>query len=160
SLLTYRQAARWSTDIKEFTSTRRMPPWKPVEGGPFHGERRLSQKEIATLSAWADGSAPEGDPTEAPAARDFAAGWQLGRPDVGLPVPEPRPIGPAGDDLFRVFVLPTGLTEDRDVAAVEVRPGNRRIVHHALVYYDRSGKARARQQAEERRNKKSREGDR
>src|SRR5436309_10372317 len=55
ALTTYRQAVRWAADIKEYTRTRKMPPWKPVEGADFVGDRRLSDKEIALLSAWADG---------------------------------------------------------------------------------------------------------
>jgi hypothetical protein len=142
SLLTYRQAVRWAADIKDFTARRRMPPWLPVEGGPFHGERRLSDKDVATLAAWADGGTPEGDRRDAPPPPAFAGGWQLGPPDLVLEVPHDMTLAADGGDLFRVFVLPTGLREDKHVAAVEVRPGNRRVAHHALVYFDLSGKAR------------------
>jgi hypothetical protein len=159
SLLSYRQAARWSADLQEFTRSHRMPPWKPVEGGPFHGERRLSEKEIATLAAWADSGVPGGEVSEAPAGLEFPAAWQLGTPDLVLTVPAAMTVGPSGDDLFRIFVLPTGLASERDIAAVEVRPGNRRIVHHALVYYDRSGKALMQQRAEGQRTKRAGEGD-
>jgi hypothetical protein len=141
-LLTFRQAVRWAADVKDFTARRRMPPWLPVEGGPFHGERYLPDKDIATLAAWADGGTPEGDPRDAPPAQLSNGDWHLGRPDLVLDVPADMTLGADGDDLFRVFVLPTGLREDRHVAAVEVRPGNRRVAHHALVYFDRSRQAR------------------
>jgi hypothetical protein len=58
-----------------------MPPWKPV-GGPGYNERRLTDKELATLAAWADGGTPEGDVKDAPKPRDFGGGWQLGKPTL------------------------------------------------------------------------------
>ena len=142
SLTTYKQAVRWAADLKDYTQSRKMPPWKPVGGLPFHNERRLSDKEIATFAAWADGGTPEGDPGDAPPRRTFAEGWQLGVPDLVLTVPEEMTVGAAGNDLFRCFVLPTNLLEDRYVTAYEVRPGNKRVVHHTLNVYDGTGKAR------------------
>lgn len=142
ALLTYKQAVNWADDIKEYTQERKMPPWKPVDGPAFHSERKLSEKDIATLAAWVDGGTPEGDPKDAPPPRRFVEGWQLGQPDLVLTVPEEMTIGASGPDLFRCFVLPTKLTEDKFVTAVEVRPGNGRIVHHTLNYFDTSGKGR------------------
>jgi peroxiredoxin len=142
ALMTYKQAVNWADDIKEYVQERKMPPWKPVEGPAFLGERKLSDKEIATLTAWVDGGTPEGDPKDAPPPRQFVEGWQLGQPDLILTVPEEMTVGPSGPDLFRCFVLPTNLTEDKFVTAVEVRPGNSRIVHHTLNYFDTSGKGR------------------
>ncbi len=142
SLLTYKQAVNWAADIKEYTHSRKMPPWKPSVGQPFHNERRLTDQELATLAAWADGGTPEGDPKNAPPPRQFAQGWHLGQPDLILSPPDDFTLGPAGIDMFRVFVLPTNLPEDTHVTAVEVRPGNARVVHHALLFLDRTGAAR------------------
>ncbi len=142
ALMTYKQAVNWADDIKEYTQERKMPPWKPVEGRAFHNERKMSSKDIETLAAWVDGGKPEGDPKDAPPPRKFVEGWQLGQPDLVLTVPEEMTIGASGPDLFRCFVLPTNLTEDKFVTAVEVRPGNSRIVHHTLNYFDTSGKGR------------------
>jgi hypothetical protein len=137
--LTYRQAVNWGSDIKTYTQQRKMPPWKPVAGLPFHNERRLSAKDIATLAAWVDGGMPEGDAKTAPPPRQFTAGWQLGQPDLVLAVDGDFQVGASGGDLFRCFVLPTHEAEDRYVTAVELRPGNPRIVHHALLYVDTTG---------------------
>jgi peroxiredoxin len=143
SLLTYRQAVNWANDIKEYTQSRQMPPWKISAGLAFHNDRRMPEKEIATLAAWVDGGMPAGDPKEAPPPRQFPPhGWHLGQPDLVLSVPAEMQVGPSGKDLFRCFVLPTGLTEDKYVAAVEVRPGNPRIVHHTLQFLDRTGQGR------------------
>ncbi len=142
ALMTYKQAVNWADDIKEYTQERKMPPWKPVEGPAFHNERKLSDKDIRTLAAWVDGGIPQGDAKDAPPPRRFAEGWQLGQPDLVLTVPEEMTVAPGGPDLFRCFVLPTKLTEDKFVTAVEVRPGNSRIVHHTLNFFDASGKGR------------------
>jgi peroxiredoxin len=159
SLMNYKQAVNWASDIKEYTRERRMPPWKPVEGLPFHNDRRLTQKQIDTLAAWVDGGTPEGDPKDAPAPKKFTDGWQLGKPDLVLEVAEDFTLGPSGKDVFRCFVLPTGLKEDKFVTAVEVRPGNSRVVHHSLNFFDKSGRARAMEKKERDRVKKPGEQD-
>ncbi len=143
-MTTYKQAVNWASDIKEYTQSRKMPPWKPVEGVAFHNERKLSDKDLSTLAAWVDGGAPEGDPKDAPPPARFVEGWQLGEPDLILTVPEEMTVGPAGGkDLFRCFVLPTDLGEDRYVTAVEVKPGNSRVLHHTLNFVDhRTGEGR------------------
>ena len=142
ALMTYDQAVNWAGDLKEYTQSRKMPPWKPVEGPAFHNERKMSDKDLEILAAWADGGTPEGDPKDAPKPREFVDGWQLGRPDLVLTVPEEMTIDAAGKDLFRCYVLPTNLTEDRYVVAVEVRPGNKRVLHHTLNYWDTTGEGR------------------
>jgi peroxiredoxin len=147
SLMSYRQAINWASDIKDFTQSRRMPPWKPVEGDEFRDQRKLSDREIAILAAWADGGTPEGDPKDAPEPRKFVDGWQLGEPDLILTVPNDFQVGASGRDVFRCFVLPTNLTEDKYVTAVEVRPSNRRVVHHTLNFIDTTGQARKLEQA-------------
>jgi hypothetical protein len=140
--MSYRQAVNWAGDIKEYTQSRRMPPWKPAEGVPFHNERRLTDAQIATLAAWADGGTPEGNLADAPPPRRFPDGWQLGQPDLVLTPPDEFQLGPSGKDLFRCFVLPTNLPEDVYVTAVEVRPSNPRVVHHALLFIDGTGQGR------------------
>lgn len=158
-LMTYSQAVNWASDIKDYTQTRRMPPWKPTEGLPFHDERKISDKDISTLAAWVDGATPEGDPKDAPPPRQFASGWQIGTPDLVLTVPEEFTLGGNGRDVFRCFVLPTNLTEDKYVSAVEIRPGNPRIVHHTLLAIDLSGGARKLDEKERNRPKKEDEAD-
>lgn len=142
SLMNFRQAVNWASDIKEYTHNRKMPPWKPSEGPALQHERRLSDRELAVLADWADHGTPEGDPKDGPTPVVFADGWSLGTPDLVLTVPEDFQLGPTGKDLFRVFVLPTGLTEDKHVVAYEVRPGNPRIVHHTLNFLDTTGQGR------------------
>ncbi len=159
-LMTYKQAVAWAADIKDFTQAHRMPPWKVNDGPAFHNERRLSETDIATLAAWADGGTPAGDPKDAPPSRRFIDGWQLGQPDLVLMVEKPFQLGATGNDLFRCFVLPTNLPEDKYVVAVEIRPGNPRIVHHALLAIDTTGTARKLDQAERAKSVKETDTDR
>jgi peroxiredoxin len=159
SLMTYRQAVNWAADIKEYTQNHKMPPWKPVEGPAFLNERKLTDKEIGTLGAWAHGGTPEGNPQDAPLPRQWVQGWQLGQPDVILTPSDDFQVGPSGRDIFRCFVMPTNLPKDVYVSAVEVRPGNPRVVHHALLFVDVSGQARKLEQKEKEREKKGDEVD-
>lgn len=142
SLLTYKQAVNWAADIKAYTQIRQMPPFKIAEGVAFLNDRRMTDKEIATLAAWVDGGTPAGDPKAAPPERKFVEGWKLGEPDLILRGSDEFVLGPNGKDLFRVFVLPTNLKEDSYVRAVEVRPANARVVHHALLFIDTTGQGR------------------
>jgi peroxiredoxin len=160
SLMTYKQAVSWAADIKEYTQSRQMPPWKPVAGPAFLNERKLADKDITTLAAWVDGGTPEGDPQDKPPPRRFVQGWQMGQPDLVLTVSEDFQVGPSGRDVFRCFVLPTNLPEDKYVTAMEVRPGNPRVVHHALLFADTSGQGRKLEQKEQERSKSPDELDR
>ena len=142
SLMTYKQAVNWADDVKDFTKSRKMPPWKATGGKDFDGDRRLSDNEIQTIVKWVDNGCPEGLAADAPAPKKFPEGWQLGKPDLVLTLDEDFVLGPTGKDLFRVYVMPTHLTEDKYVVAVEVRPGNPRVVHHTLNFFDATGSAR------------------
>ena len=144
SLLDYAQARKRADDIAAVTAQRSMPPWhaSTTEGGPFRGARRLSDRELKTLADWAEAGAPEGDPNAAPPPRVWNSDWTLGPPDLILRVSEPYSLGAAGPDEYRVFVLPSGLTEGRWIAALDFKPGNVKIVHHIMVACDTSGSGR------------------
>ncbi|HTE19217.1 MAG TPA: redoxin domain-containing protein, partial [Armatimonadota bacterium] len=143
SLLTYTDAKKWAGEIKEFTHKRIMPPWKAEPGhGEFMDVRRMSDDEVGKLAAWADAGSPEGDPKQAAAPREWPQDWMLGKPDLVLTMPEQFSVEATGEDVFRCFVLPTNLTENKQVVAVEIRPGNPRVLHHVLNFIDTTGKAR------------------
>jgi Flp pilus assembly protein TadD/mono/diheme cytochrome c family protein len=148
-LTTYAEVRRRARQIVKVTRARVMPPWPPVEGhGAFKGERRLDAEQIATLARWADRGMPEGATADLPAAPRFADGWQLGTPDLVLTPGESWTLPADGEDVFRNFVLPAPIASRRYVRAVEIRPGNARIVHHANALLDRSGVGRERDAAE------------
>lgn len=142
SLMTYRQAVNWAEDIRTYTESRAMPPWKPVAGPAFQHERRLTEAEIRTLGQWVDAGCPEGNPQAAPPAPVYRDEWKHGTPDLVLTPDADFFLGASGRDLFRCFVLPTHLDEDRYIIGYEVRPGNAQVVHHTLNFWDRTGMAR------------------
>ena len=150
SIESYEQARKRATDIVSVIEDRLMPPWKasPHAGVKFKDERLLSEKDIATIIAWSEAGAPEGDPRDLPPPPRFADDWQLGTPDLIVDIGADFAIPASGDDIYRCFVIPTKLEKDQYVTAIEYRPGNRRVVHHLLAYVDISGKARERDEAD------------
>ncbi|MBI3471926.1 MAG: ascorbate-dependent monooxygenase [Candidatus Solibacter usitatus] len=143
SLTNYEEVSAFAPEIKKATQSRKMPPWHAVPGyGEFKNERRLSDAEIDTIARWADAGAPRGDMKLAPAPVKYSDDWALGPPDAVITPDVSFDLEPSGDDEYRCFVAPTSYAEDRTIQAIEVRPGNRKVVHHVLIYTDLSGKAR------------------
>jgi len=135
SLLTYNVARPWARAIREKVLNREMPPW---HADPSHGEfandRSLTRREIDTIAAWVDSGAKQGNPADLPAAPNYVEGWSIGKPDVVLTMPQEVTIAASGPDEYQYFAVPTRFTEDRYIQAVEVRPGNRKVVHHLVVF--------------------------
>lgn len=122
-----------------------MPPWLPAPGyGDFAGERRLADTELKLLADWVSQGKPAGDPALVPSAPHFTEGWQLGPPDMIVRMAVPYTVPAAGSDLFRNFVLPINLKETRYIRAFELRPGDKRLVHHANLFVDHRGTLRRR----------------
>ena len=120
-----------------------MPPWKAEQGADvFHDARRLGGEEIDTLRRWVEQGTPEGNPADLPALPKFTEGWQLGEPDAVLDPGEDSTCRPTGRTSTAASSSRRNFGEDRYLAAMEVRPGNRRIVHHAMGYVDVTGMAR------------------
>jgi hypothetical protein len=150
ALETYEQASKRAADIATVAEDRLMPPWKaaPHVGVKFKDARTLTDAQVATLVAWAQGKAPLGNPADLPPAPKFPDDWQLGTPDLIIDMGAQFAVPADGEDIYRCFVIPTHLEKDQYVTAVEYRPGNRRVVHHMLAYVDISGKARERDAAD------------
>jgi mono/diheme cytochrome c family protein len=143
SLLTYEDARQRARKIAGMAAKHEMPPWKAEPGyGEFANERRLSPAEITTLGEWARSGAPEGDPKDKPALPTFPEGWQGGTPDKVLTVDGSYTIAGDGSDQYRCFVLPINNDREMHLVNVEFRPGNPKIVHHAILFLDTSGTAR------------------
>jgi hypothetical protein len=169
ALQTYAQARAWARDIRIYTNSGAMPPWKPVQGyGEFVGEseRSLSDHDRAVLAAWADGGAPAGNRrrshahaggmkryhahsralmrsraplsglTRSSVGAAFHGGWKLGEPDLVIGPDRPYHLAAEGEDVYRNFVIHTGFPTDVYLSGIEVHPGNRRVVHHLLVFVD------------------------
>jgi hypothetical protein len=131
----------------EEVKDKRMPPWKPAPNPLLAGERSLPPDAAKVLERWVAQGMPEGDPKDAPPPAKFSDGWQLGEPDLVLEAPSETIVAAAGKDHFRVVVFPTNLSEDKYVVAMEVKPGNPRVVHHTLQLIDTTGAARKLQDA-------------
>lgn len=148
SLLTYDDVKRHAAQIADVTKRRFMPPWLPERGyGKFVDERRLTEAQIQAIQDWVKQGTPAGNPSKAPAAPKFATDWQRGQPDLILRTAKPYQLPPEGGEIFWNFVLPVNIPAPRWVRAIEVRPGNSRVFHHANVILDRSRAARRKESA-------------
>jgi hypothetical protein len=140
SLLSYDDAKKRGNLIAAVTQSRYMPPWHATHGfGEFADERRLTDQQIAAIGEWVKQGMPEGDASKAPKVPQFPEGWHLGQPDLILEMPASFELPASGPDIFRNFVIPTHLAEDKWVRAVEFHPSARKAVHHVLYAYDASG---------------------
>jgi tetratricopeptide (TPR) repeat protein len=145
SLLTYEDVRPRARRIVEVTRTRTMPPWKPEPGhGRFEGERRMADREIAAIQDWAAQGMMRGEPADLLPLPNWADTWQLGTPDVVVQMAEPYVLPSQRNDVFRTFVIPIPLNAPAYVRAVEFRPGNARVVHHANIKVDRTRLSRRR----------------
>jgi len=134
-LVTFRDVRPWARAIQQKTSTRAMPPWgADAHYGKFRNDRSLTDRQIATLAAWADGGAPEGDTKDLPRLPQFVDGWQIGQPDQTFEMLADFDIPAKGAVDYQYFEVPTNFTEDHWMQAGEVRAGDRAHVHHIIVY--------------------------
>lgn len=142
NLLNYADVSQRSKQIAEVVSTRFMPPWLPEPGfNHFQNERILTPQQIATITNWVAAGAPEGAAARAPQPPPFTNNWQLGQPDLIVKMAEPFALPAEGPDVYRNFVIPIPVTSERYVRAMEFRPDNGRVVHHAFFAFDDSGEA-------------------
>ena len=134
SVLSYKDVRPWAKSIREKVVSREMPPWHAdPHVGQWMNDRRLSQKEIDTITAWVDGGVTEGNAKDLPPMPKFADGWAHGKPDVVLQMAEEYTLAASGPDEYQYFFVPTNFTEDKFISFAEVRPGNRQVVHHIVV---------------------------
>ena len=136
SLLTYKDARPWAKAIHNAVLTGMMPPWHADPAySEFTNARGLTDDEKATISRWVAAGAPEGNPADLPPAPEFTDGWQIGEPDLVLEMVEPYAVPAKGTVQYEWTYIPTNFTEPKYVQAIEIRPGNRKLVHHVLAYY-------------------------
>jgi mono/diheme cytochrome c family protein len=148
ALLNYSDAKKHAQQIASATASRAMPPRLPVAGyGNFADEHRLTADEIALISNWVKAGAPEGPADETPPVPKFTEGWQLGPPDMVVEATSAYTIPAKGPDVFYNFIFSPGISSTKYVRAIEIRPGNIHLIHHANVIVDRARSAR-RQESE------------
>jgi peroxiredoxin len=156
ALQDFDEVAGWADMIVETTSDRRMPPWHAGDASTmqFRNERKLTPGELETLRKWAENGTPQGrapetqrlatelaDATESPSAEKSSPGknnlgWQLpGKPDHVFPITQsPIEVPATGEVKYRYYRVDPGFKRDVWAKAMELRPGNRAVVHHILVF--------------------------
>ena len=158
SLMTYELARPYARSIRARIELGAMPPWHAeAPEGTFVNERRLSTSEKQTLIQWAANGAPEGDSRDLPQPPVFPAGWTIGTPDAVVAMTQPYEVPASGTIAYQYFQVPTNFTEDKWIQALEIRPGERSVVHHVLVFASEPG-GTARQQPFVQRNDGGRGG--
>ena len=144
ALETYEEVKDYAGMIRRVVERGIMPPWyaapdqhgdaEPHSHPIWANDRSLSEAETADLVSWIESGAPQGDPSDAPLPRKFPDGWLIGEPDAVFEFPEPVKIKATGILPYKNIVIDTNLAEDKWVSAIEVVPGDRRVVHHVLVF--------------------------
>jgi len=137
-LTTYEESRPWARSIKSRVQAREMPPWhldKTVGVRKYKNDISLNEKEIATISNWVDSGALQGNPADMPPPRKFEPedAWHIGKPDVIVPMNGTHKMYAKGPDWWIDYFAEIPITEDRYIKAMEIRPGNRRIVHHVVI---------------------------
>jgi hypothetical protein len=144
SLTNYAEVSSWGGMIKYVTDIKYMPPWKADHTYQrYQKENFLSDAQIQLIKDWVDNGMPQGNPSLEPPLPIFPTGSQIGTPDLVLSFTQSHTIRDNNQDEYRYFILPTGLTVDKDLVALEVRPGNKSKVHHALCWADTTGEGAA-----------------
>lgn len=134
SLLTYEAARPWARSIQRQVLSRTMPPWGADPAiGHFANDPSLSPREIETLTRWVTDGALRGD-TPPPPAPTYSDEWQIGEPDLVVQMGKPFAVPATGLVDYQFFSIPTHLAEDRWIQAIEIRPGDPRVVHHLRVF--------------------------
>jgi len=134
-LLTYDQVRPWSAAIKQSVQQRRMPPWfADPHYSKFRNDRRLTDAQIATVSAWVNAGAPKGADKDMPAPPNFTEGWSFNRPpDLVVDMPLEVRVQAKGVLDLQNYYVKVPFDKEVFVEAVELRPGNRKVVHHSIV---------------------------
>ena len=136
SLVTYEEARPWAGAIGRQVAGGTMPPWHAdAAPGTFENERRLTSAEKEVIARWVEAGAPQGDPADLPSRPSWVEGWRIGQPDSVFEMPESYAVPATGTIEYEFFYIPTNFADPKWLQAIEVRPGNRALVHHVLVYY-------------------------
>jgi hypothetical protein len=144
ALTNYNEIKSWGPMIKYVTAIKFMPPWKADHTFQnYLRENVLTDDQIQKISNWVDNGMPQGDPSLEPPFPVFPEGSQIREPDLVLSYAQSYTQKGINQDVYRYFAIPTGLTEDKDLIGLEIRPGNKSILHHALAWEDTTGAAAA-----------------
>lgn len=137
SLMDYKDVRPRAKAIKQKVFLKEMPPWDADSSiAAYSKDISLSEEEIDLIVRWVDARAPRGNPAEMPPAKTFQDDWQIGQPDLVLDMGADFDVPAEGRIPYQYFRVDPGLTEDRWLAAVEARPGNRDVVRQIVIYVE------------------------
>ncbi|HZS07283.1 MAG TPA: hypothetical protein VFD58_20770 [Blastocatellia bacterium] len=135
SLVTYEESRPWARAIREKVVSREMPPFHAAgQIGRYRNDPRLTDEEIATITKWVDGGAPQGNPKEMPAPHVWKSEWVNGEPDLVVKVRQPYTVKASAKDQYAFFVFDYVFPEDIWIRSVDTKPGNLKVVHHANTH--------------------------
>ncbi|MDZ4861316.1 MAG: cytochrome c [Candidatus Hydrogenedentes bacterium] len=133
-LLRYEDVVSRAAMIKEVVAERRMPPWHAdPDVGHFRNDRRLTVEEIRVIAAWIDAGAPRGATAAPVELQRFPSQWRIGKPDALFTLPETVSIPATGLVPVKEYEVPSGFARDTWINAIEIRPGNTKVVHHVVL---------------------------
>ena len=143
-LFTYEDVSQYAETIEEVVIDRRMPPWHGIlneKFGKLQNDKRMPDNEIRTLVSWIRAGMPEGNPQNAPKAIQWPSptAWAIGKPDFVYQMVEPFAVPATGVINYQFFRVPVNLNADRWIQAIQVRPGNRQVVHHIGLHIAPAG---------------------
>jgi hypothetical protein len=140
SLMTYSDASPMAAAIYDAVAQDKMPPWPPDNNyQQYVHNRALNSTEKTTLLNWCMNGAPEGVAANTPPAPVYSSAALLGNGDLTLQMPTYMSKATSTSDDYACFAVPSGLLQNRTIKSIEIIPGNREIVHHALIYIDPTG---------------------
>ena len=138
---TYRQVADRRATIEFMTKSGRMPPWYAHRKvGAWANDRSLSERDLADLLAWSRNGAPLGNPKDAPSAKKWVKGWNIGTPDAVVQIPDAFRVPAQGVVEYKYSYAKTNFDEDKWVTAMEIRPTAAKVVHHVIVFIEEPGR--------------------
>ena len=141
SLQSYDDVSKKGKFVAHVTKTKYMPPWKAdATFQAFRNERTLKAEEIELIDKWVSLGMPKGKKVKSRASNVPVEGFV--KPDLSIAMSTNYAISDKGVEDFRFFVMPTHLTNDVNIAAIEFIPGNRKQVHHSRIMADTTRKIR------------------
>lgn len=135
TFMSYEEVRPWAKAIRKAVTERAMPPWQADPSiGTWKNDKRLSEKDMATFTAWIDAGAPMGNAADLPAPIKWAEGWSIGEPDMVFTMAREEVLPPQLEDEYRYVMIPTNLKEPRWLKAAEAKAGNVEVVHHIITF--------------------------
>jgi hypothetical protein len=136
-MINYQDAYDNAGHIQEQVTAKTMPPWPPDQSYTnLAHPRTLTQAEIDLVNNWVNQGAVQGNPGNAPTPPTYSGAAQITNPDLSLRIPDFTLPVAMTNDVYRCFVVPSGLSADKYATSMEVLPGNTAIVHHVLLFED------------------------